>query len=305
MGRVLNIRSNVNKQVHKFKDKKWFQFIYELLYRIKEDEVIAVGGQLSYFFILSIFPYLIFFLNILSYTPLARDDILDNLLIVLPAQTQGMLKNIVREIVSSSSDTLLSIGIILALWSGSLGITAVIKAVNKAYGVEKKRPYWKLKSLAIIFTIALTFVVIIVLSMLVFGEVIASRVFARFGATNLLHYLWNFLRIIIPFLSMIVIFASLYKLSPTPEEGLEISFKQSLPGAIFTTVGWIVASMAFSFYVNNFANYSKTYGSLGGIIVLLLWLNLTSIMIILGGEINGTIEAVKNNNAQLSKNKGE
>lgn len=293
---LLNIRSNLDDHVHKYKDKKWFQFIYELLHRIKEDEVIAVGGQLTYFLILSIFPFLIFFLNILSYTSLARDDILDNLLIVLPFETQILLKGIVREVVSSSSDTLLSLGIILALWSGSLGITAIIKAVNKAYGVEKKRPYWKLKGIAIIFTIALTFLVIVSLSMLVFGEIIANRIFAIFGATHVFHHIWELFRLIIPFSSMIIIFATLYKLSPTPGQGLKVTFKQALPGAIFTTTGWILASIVFSYYVNNFGNYSKTYGSLGGIIVLLLWLYMTSIMIILGGEINGTYNAIKTYN---------
>lgn len=289
----LNLKNNLKNKIHKHKNKKWFQFLDKLFYRIKEDEVAAVGGQLTYFLILSIFPFLIFFLNILSYTSIAREEVLDNLLIVLPIEAQIMIKNIVTEIIGSSSDTLLSLGIILTIWTGSLGITAIIRAVNRAYDVEKKRPYWKLKGLSIIFTIVLALLIIIVLSMLVFGEVIGNKIFGRFGATFIFHHIWEFLRIIIPFTSMIIIFALIYKLSPTPEEGLNIKFSQALPGAIFTTTGWILASMVFSYYVNNFGNYSKTYGSLGGIIILLVWLYITSIMIILGGEINGAYAAVK------------
>ena len=162
---VLNKLENLKKKLNKHRDKNWFIFLDKLLHGILEDEVPAVGGQLTYFLILSIFPFLIFFLNILSYTSIAQEEILENFLIVLPTETQILLKGIVREIVGYSSETLLSLGIILSLWTGSLGITAIIRAVNKAYDVEKRRPYWKLKGLAIIFTIALAFVLIIVLSM--------------------------------------------------------------------------------------------------------------------------------------------
>ena len=287
---------NIKKKLDKHKDKDWFIFLEKFLHGIFEDEVPAVGGQLTYFLILSIFPFLIFFLNILSYTSIAQEEILDNLLIVLPIETQILLKGIVREIVGYSSETLLSLGIILSLWTGSLGITAIIRAVNKAYDVEKRRPYWKLKSLAIIFTVALALVLIIVLSMLVFGEVIGRRIFSIFGATHVFYHIWEFFRIIIPFLSMVVIFALLYKFSPTPGQGVDIKFKDAIPGALFAAVGWIIASMVFSFYVNNFGNYSKTYGSLGGIIILLLWLYISSITILLGGEINGAYAYVKRNN---------
>lgn len=289
----MSILENIRDKLYKHKDKNWFRFLDELVCRIKEDEVPAIGGQLTYFLILSIFPFLIFFLNILSYTSIAQEEILDNLLIVLPTETQILLKNIVREIVGSSSETLLSIGIVLTLWTGSLGITSIIRAVNKAYNVEKKRPYWRLKGLAIIFTIALAIVLIIVLSMLVFGEVIGNKIFAVFGATHIFYHIWEFFRIIIPLFSMVIIFALLYKFSPTPEEGLNIKFSQTIPGALFAAIGWILASMVFSFYVNNFGSYSKTYGSLGGIIILLLWLYIASIMIILGGEINGAYASIK------------
>ncbi len=285
---IYNLKNNVSKH----KNKKWYRFLEELLCRIKEDEVTAIGGQLTYFLILSIFPFLIFFLNLLSYTSITQEGILSNLLIVLPIETQILLESIINEVISSSSQTLLSLGIILTIWTGSLGITSIIRAVNKAYNVKKKRPYWRLKGLSILFTIILALLLILVLTTLVFGEIIGKKIFTYLGATNIFYYIWEFLRIIIPFISMILIFALIYKLSPTPEEGLNIKFNQTLPGAIFTTTGWIIASMIFSIYVNNFANYSKTYGSLGGIIVLLLWLYITSIMIVLGGEINGAYASI-------------
>ncbi|GFN34612.1 YihY/virulence factor BrkB family protein [Tepidimicrobium xylanilyticum] len=289
--KALNIKDRLKKQ----KNKKWYFFLNQLICGIKEDEVTAVGAQLTYYLILSIFPFLIFFLNILSYTSITQENLFNGLDILLPQETQKLLQGIINEIAYSSSDTLLSLSFLLTLWTGSLGITAIIKAINKAYNVKKKRPYWRLKAIAIIFTVALALLLIIVLGMLVFGELIGNKIFGLIGATNIFIHLWEKLRIVIPLMSMIIIFALLYKFSPTPEEGIHLKIRHTLPGAIFTTIGWVIASMIFSYYVNNFGKYSKTYGSLGGIIVLLIWLYIASIMIVLGGEINGAYAATMSN----------
>ena len=272
----------------KHKDKKWFLFLSNLIYNIRKDEVTAIGAQLTYYLILSIFPFLIFFLNVVGHTSLAIENLLDDWIIVLPTETQTLLYKVIDEIAISSSETLLSLSIILALWSGSLGISAIIRAINKAYNINRKRNYIRLKLLSLLFTIALVILLLIVLATLVFGEVIGNAIFTYIGAINVFYRIWNNSRKIIALASMIIIFALLYKYSIAPRERRYIKLVHTLPGAIFATIGWIVASGIFSFYVNNFANYSKTYGSLGGVIVLLVWLYITSIMIVLGGEINGT-----------------
>jgi len=206
----------------------------------------------------------------------------------LPTETQTLLYKVIDEIAISSSETLLSLSIILALWSGSLGISAIIRAINKAYNLNRKRNYIRLKLLSLLFTVALVALLMIVLATLVFGEVIGNAIFTYIGAINVFYRIWKNSRKIIALSAMIIIFALLYKYSIAPRERRYIKLVHTLPGAIFATIGWIVASGIFSFYVNNFANYSKTYGSLGGVIVLLVWLYITSIMIVLGGEINGT-----------------
>lgn len=272
----------------KHKDKKWFLFLSNLIYNIRKDEVTAIGAQLTYYLILSIFPFLIFFLNVVGHTSLAIENLLDDWIIVLPTETQTLLYKVIDEIAISSSETLLSLSIILALWSGSLGISAIIRAINKAYNINRKRNYIRLKLLSLLFTIALVALLMIVLATLVFGEVIGNAIFTYIGAINVFYRIWKNSRKIIALSAMIIIFALLYKYSIAPRERRYIKLVHTLPGAIFATIGWIVASGIFSFYVNNFANYSKTYGSLGGVIVLLVWLYITSIMIVLGGEINGT-----------------
>lgn len=296
---------NLKSKLQKYSNKKWFIFLDNLIYNIKNDEVTAIGAQLTYYLILSIFPFLIFFLNIVGHTSINIEDLLDDLFIVLPTETQVLLNGVIEEISATSSDTLLSLSIILALWSGSLGITAIIKAINKAYNIKKKRNYIKLKILSLLFTIALVVLLMVVLLTLVFGEVIGNAIFTYIGAINIFYRLWEDFRKLVALLSMVVIFALLYKYSITPKERIKVKLVHTLPGAIFTTIGWIIASSIFSYYVNNFANYSKTYGSLGGVIVLLVWLYITSIMIVLGGEINGTYASVFifGNNEKEWKNK--
>jgi len=281
-------KSKFIKYKNKYGNKKWFLFLYNLIYNIRRDEVTAIGAQLTYYLILSIFPFLIFFLNVVGHTSLAIEALLNDWIIVMPSETQTLLYRVIEEIRVSSSETLLSFSIILALWSGSLGISAIIRAINKAYNINKRRNYIRLKLLSLLFTIALVILLLIVLATLVFGEVIGNAIFTYIGAINVFYRIWNNSRKLIALASMIIIFALLYKYSIMPKERRYIKLVHTLPGAIFATIGWIVASGIFSFYVNNFANYSKTYGSLGGVIVLLVWLYITSIMIVLGGEINGT-----------------
>ncbi|HZK33361.1 MAG TPA: YihY/virulence factor BrkB family protein [Tissierellaceae bacterium] len=278
----------MNKRIDKSKN-----FIKDLLYRLKRDNVTAMGAQVSYYLILSIFPFLIFFLNILSYTPMAKDDILHNIIVFLPADTQRIVSNLLAETIDKSSDTLLSLGAITGIWAASKGIMALIKSLNKAYDVEEKRNYFELRAIAILFTLALLALLAIVLITLVFGEVLGNRLFDFLGLTDTFIVLWQYLRVLISLGSMVLIFALLYKFSPSIRNKESIRLKNTLPGAIFTSIGWIFTSVLFSFYVNNFANYGKTYGSLGGIIVLLVWLYISSIIIITGGEINATLKTIE------------
>jgi membrane protein len=276
-------------------DNIYAKFLKELLFRIKDDNVTAIGAQLSYYLVLSIFPFLIFLLNILSYTSIAREDVLHSIIVLLPMDTQRIVSNLFIETVTTSSETLLSLGAITGLWAASKAIMALIRILNKAYDVDETRHYLELRGMAILFTLALLLLLVIVLLTLVFGEVLGNRLFDFLGITQNFISFWQYFRVIISLAFMIFIFALLYRFIPSIKKGKKINLKNTMPGAIFTSIGWIFTSTIFSYYVNNFANYGKTYGSLGGIIVLLIWLYLSSIIIILGGEINATLWYIRNN----------
>lgn len=284
----------------KFGENKLFDFIKELYLRFEHDGVSEIGAQLTYYLILSIFPFLIFFLNFLTYTPLADVDVLERILSAFPIETRKILGDLINEIVLRSSYTLLSIGAIGGIWSSSNGIMSVIKAVNRAYDLEEDRPYWKLRGLSILLTIGLAVIMVISLAIIAFGEVFLNMVFVSYTWTS--YIIYKILQILITLILIGLILAVLYKMAPSIKKGVEIKFKDALPGGLIAGILLIILSIIFSFYINNFGNYSKTYGSIGGIIVLLIWLYISSIVIVLGAEINAVIMSNKDKKPRFLKN---
>lgn len=281
----------LDKLREKFGDKKWITFIEQLIYRYDDDGVSEIGAQLTYYLTLSIFPFIIFFLSILQFTPLADANILQRLLSPLPADTRKLFYDLIKGIIDDGSIALLSFGALGSIWSSSNGVMAVMKAVNRALDLDESRPYFKLKGLSILFTIGLFLILIVAFTILIFGEVIFNAVFVSYTWPTFV--IWKILKLLIPLGFMILVFTILYKYSPSIKEGIKIKVSDSIPGAIFASFIWILLSVGFSFYVNNFGNYSKTYGSLGGIIAFLIWLYMSSIVIVLGAEVNATLLSMK------------
>lgn len=269
--------------------KKTIHFLTELFHRFQDDEVPALGAQLTYYLILSFFPFLIFVLTLVSYTPLTRDDILSDLALVLPTDAYILIRDIIDETVASSSQVLLSFGMIATIWAASKGVMAIIKGINKAYDEAEDRPYWKVRLIAIVFMFVLVLVMLLSLVMMIFGKAIGQYVFELILLPNYFETIWGMIKYIVPISAMILFFIFLYYTAPNRK----MTIKEVIPGAIFTTLGWIITSLLFAYYVNNFGNYSRTYGSIGGIIALLLWLYISSIIIILGGEINAALAYLK------------
>ena len=270
------------------KDKKGIIFIDNLIHRIVDHQIMPKGGQLAYFIILSIFPFIIALLNILHFTPLSNREFIDNVVQYLPQATQGIVLSFMSEISVSSSAKLLSLSLLGGLWSASSGIRQTIKALNSAFQSRETRSFFSLSLLALIFTVALIVLIILVLLTQVFGSKILYMLEHTFHLHEELLDLLRNLSTYIPLAYTIFTFAALYRFSPNISKK-NLKWKFTLPGAIFATFGIIISSKLFTFYVNNFGKYSVTYGSLTGVILLFLWLYLMSIVILLGGEINGVI----------------
>ena len=262
--------------------KEYLQQIYN---GIQEHETTARGAQLSYFFILSIFPFLIFLITLLDYTPLTKQESLEQLSPLIPDTAFVIVTEIISEVAAADNFTLFSFGVLATIWIASRGISALIKSINKAYEITEKRSFIRQNAIAIIATFAMALVVLFTLSFLVFGKVIGELAFQHLGIEEAFQFLWSVLRYAIPLLIISVSFTLLYLYSPN----YRLNLKHVYPGAIFSTLAWITTSQAFAYYVNNFGNYSRVYGSIGGIIVFMIWFYISSVVILLGGEINAAL----------------
>lgn len=278
-------------------------FLDHLAFRLGEDNISAIGAQLAYFLILSIFPFMIVLLNIFSYTSIVEPDFIYANIQFLPLDIQNIIISFINDLVNSSSQGLLSIAAVAGIWTASSGVTPVIRAINKAYDCQETRSFFILKSLSILFTIALLGLLLLVIIALIFGEILGRRLFEIFGQGEVFLVIWENTRFIIPMVAMALTFALLYKFSPCSSFRKTIKLKTTMPGAVFTTVGWVFVSLLFSYYVSNFGKYSTTYGSLGGVIVLLIWLYLSSMIMVLGGEINATISYFANRPLAVDREK--
>jgi membrane protein len=271
--------------LHGVEGEFMFNSIKQLISRVIDDEIDALAAQVTYYLLLSFFPFLLLLLSIIGYSELQSKDVLIYLSQIMPKNSFDLIYSTVIEVFDSTKGNLLPLSIMGLVWTGSSGFRAIIKGLNKAYDEKETRPYWKTLSISILFMVGLALVITSAVALVVFGEMIGSAIASRFDVSNRFILGWDIIRYIVTLGGMIFIFASLYHFTPCRK----LTWKEVVPGAIFTTIGWLIASLGFAYYVNNFNNYSSVYGGIGAVIVLMLWLYLTSIIILVGGEINAQL----------------
>lgn len=272
--------------------RRQINLLIHLIVKIKRDDVFALSSQLAYYLILSFFPFMIFLITLIGLSPLSSVEVMDNLNTILPKSIVELTKSIISEVVDTQHTGLLGVSILLMIWTSSSAFRAVIKGVNKAYELKENRSFIKRAIISMIGIMGLALIIVLALAMLVFGNVIGTNIINRIPFYRIVIFFWNMFRYAFVFIVMIFIFAIIYMFSPTKR----LKSKEVIPGAIFSTVGWIVVSFGFSFYINNFGNYSRFYGSLGAVFILMTWLFLISMIFILGVEINCVIGQIKNRN---------
>jgi len=260
----------------------WAHFFAQLYVRSRDDDIADLGAQLAFYLLLSMFPFILFLLSILSFTPISVADFVWRIAQFLPKEVADIVGEIINEIFGARRTALLSIGALIALWSASKGVSAISKALNKAYDAKETRPYWKVHGVAVVFTISLAAVIPVILLLLIFGESAGNYIVNALDGEDPLGLFTGGLRYAAAGTVMVLVFSLLYKYIPDRR----IKFRYVLPGAVFSSAGGILTSLLFSFYVSNFASYTRTYGSLGGIILLLTWIYINSVIVLFGGEIN-------------------
>jgi membrane protein len=259
-----------------------------VLRELQEDDCLGRAAQLAYYFLFALFPFFLFLTSLLGFLPIPNllDRLLELLGQMLPGEALQLVQENVRDLVTNQRGGLLSFGILAALWTSSSALTAIVDSLNRAYGVDEGRPFWKVRGLAILLTVGLSAFLIVSLILLTFGPQLGAWLADLFGLGRLFELTWNVLRWPVIVGLMILAMGLLYYLAPDVEH----QWQWITPGSVCAVIGWVLASLGFAFYVNHFGSYNATYGSIGAVIVLLTWMYVTGLFILIGGEINAEIE---------------
>ncbi len=266
----------------------WKQFAKDLRKEIKEDNVSNGAAALAYYLMLAIFPAAIFALSLIPYLPIQNVDraIMDLLRQALPAQSADLFTGVVQQVTSQRRGGLLSFGAVAALWAASNGLYAVMQQLNITYDVKEGRPFWKSRGTALLLTLFFMVLVVGAFALVVFGGEIQGWLGERLGTGTALLVAFAAFRWAVIVAALLLAFALVYYFGPDVEQ----SFRFISPGSLVGVVVLAVASLLFRLYVSSFGNYAATYGSLGAVIILLLWLYIAGWVILLGSEINALVE---------------
>jgi membrane protein len=268
--------------------RTWKTFFRDLKNEISEDNVPNGAAALAYYLLLAIFPAMIFLLGLLPYLPIPnlQQSIMDMLGQALPGDAAKMFTGTVQEIVSQKRGGLLSLGALLTLWASSAGMSAIMQQLNITYDVKEGRPFYKSKGIAILLTLGMGALVISAFGLIILGGSIQGWMASSLGLGQPVIVAFAALRWVIIAASLMLAFALTYYFAPDVEQ----EFRFISPGSVLGVVLLVVASLGFKLYVENFGSYAKSYGSIGAVIVMMLWLNIMGLVILLGSEVNALIE---------------
>ncbi len=255
-------------------------------------DVLGHAAQLAFYFLFALFPMLIFLAALVGSLPIPHllDRLIDYLSQVLPTIAIVLVRQTLLEITHGPRSGLLSFGLIATLWASSSGLHALIYSLNVAYRVKTMRPWWRDRLLAIGLTFGFSILIIVALTIIFVGANLGTFLASEFRLGTGFQTGWLLLQWPTMVVFMLLGLELLYFSAPNRP----MRWRWMTPGANFALVAWLVISFAFKWYVSRVANYTLTYGSLGSVIVLMLWLYFTSIAILIGGEINGVFERRKN-----------
>jgi membrane protein len=270
--------------------KGWFGALKRTVTEFKEDNLTDWAAALTYYGILAIFPALIVLISVLGLIgSSATQPLIDNLGKVAPGPAQDIFSSAIKNLQGSrgAAGVMFIVGLLAALWSASGYVSAFMRASNSIYDIDEGRPVWKTLPTRVGLTLVLLFLLAISAIAVTLTGGLAKQVGGLIGLGDTAIMVWDIAKWPVLLLVVSFMFALLYWASPNVKHP---KFSWVSPGGLLAVVGWIIASLAFAFYVANFGSYNKTYGALAGPIVLLLWLWISNIVVLLGAELNAELE---------------
>jgi len=256
--------------------------------RFMDSDLSGIAAELSYYFLFSIFPCLVFLVTLTPYLPIqdAVDLALVRLSTVMPKSAMDVIQSNLQNLLTTTRPKLLSFGIFITLWSASRGVSAFINGLNIAYGVKDRRSYFKVQAIAVAGTLANTFLLLIAFALIILGGRLGMFIAERLHMGHFYAMLGSWLRWPIgAFLVMTAVALNYYYLPDVKQK-----FRWISPGSVIGTVLWLVGTWGFTLYAEHFGDYNTAYGSIGGVMVLMIWLYFSGLTFLIGGAVNAILD---------------
>jgi membrane protein len=271
--------------------------------RSENDQILGRAAQLSYFFLLALFPLLLFLITLFGYFNGEGSHLQQRMIAyladVMPPAALQLVVATLDEITRGRGTGKLSLGILLALWAASSGVNALAQALNSAYAVTETRPWWKVRLTSLAMTVALSVLIVSARILVLYGGQCGEALAARINAGQVFSITWQALQIPFALVFLVIALVMIYRFVPNVAakrhgKGLrptDYRRRWFSPGIVFAVLLWLLVSLGFRLYLHFFNSYNATYGSLGALIILMLWFYFTGAAILLGGEINCEYES--------------
>ncbi len=246
------------------------------------------AAQLSYYFVFALFPFLFTLVTLAAYLPVkgAIDGLLERLDPLMPDQAMDIIRGQLTTLTTQQRPHLLTFGLVLAVWSASRGVDALRTALNLSYDVKESRKWWKVQAIAIGITIATSALMLLAIAGMALGSGFGLWVAEKLHVDKTWPLLWSWLRWPITAAGVMLVLALLYYFLPDVKQ----QWRYITPGSVVATALWLLLTWVFSLYVEHFGSYDKTYGAIGGVIVLMTWFYISGLVFIVGGELNALLE---------------
>lgn len=275
-----------------------FQIIKRTVKETIDDDCVGIAAQLAYYFALALFPALLFIVALASYLPYnVVNEVVSALDPIAPPEVLEIIRKQLESIVAGEAPSILTIGILGALWSSSGAMTSIVSALNIAYDIPESRPWWKVRLTAIGLTIALVVFVLLSFLMIVVGPEAGRWMAIWLGLPDVVDTIWRYVRWPLVFVLATSGISMVFYYAPDADQ----DWIWITPGSILTTLLWVLFSMGFRLYVTEVGDYTATYGALAGAAVLLLWLYFSGLALLIGGELNSEIEHAANPELRTQK----
>jgi membrane protein len=266
----------------------WGELLKRTAKETQADNGLGLAAQLAYYFFFALFPALLFGIALAGFLP--RQDVVGSVVNmfggVVPPEVIGIIQEQLTKIGQAEQGGILTFGFLAALWSSSAAMVALIDALNRAYDVEDARPWWKQRATAIALTVGVAAFILVSFTLVVAGPELAGFIARQVGLGGAFEWTWKIAQWPLVMALVATAFALIYYFAPDVEQ----DFVWLTPGSALAAILWLASSLGFRFYVVNFGSYIESYGAIGGVMVLMLWLYLSGLVVVVGAELNAEIE---------------